>query len=65
MEEGHTLFPLGIERVPYRYAISWRNNWLIDKSDFLIAYVKGKVGNAHAFLKKAIGKGLVVVNLAE
>ena len=34
-----TLFPEGIETVPKRFAISWRNRWMLRHADCVIAYV--------------------------
>ena len=35
-----------IENVPYRYAIIWRNEWMIDSADVVIAYVNYSWGGA-------------------
>lgn len=58
-----TLYPCGIEKIPYRYAISWRNKWMIEHADFLIAYVTGELGHAAKFLHWATKKGVEVLNL--
>ena len=34
-----TILPEGIESVYPRYAISWRNNWMIHRSDYLVVYI--------------------------
>ena len=31
-----TLFPEGIEKVPPRYAISWRNKWMLSRAEYVI-----------------------------
>lgn len=36
----NTMLPEGIETVHPRYAILWRNNWMLDRSDFIVAYIK-------------------------
>ena len=36
----HTIYPEGAETVPKKFAISFRNKWMIKKSDMVIAYVK-------------------------
>lgn len=33
-----TLFPEGIETVPRRYAISWRNRWMLGRADYVVTY---------------------------
>lgn len=34
-----TILPESIEEVPPRFAISWRNNWMLAHSDYVVAYV--------------------------
>lgn len=43
----------GLERIPPRYAILKRNEWMIDNSDFLIAYVGHNWGGAYKTLQYA------------
>lgn len=50
-----TLYP-EIEKVPPKFAIIKRNEWMIDKSDFLIAYVEHNWGGAYRTLKYAAKK---------
>ena len=42
-----------LERIPPRYAILKRNEWMIDNSDFLIAYVGHNWGGAYKTLQYA------------
>ena len=42
-----------IEKVPPKFAIIKRNEWMIDKSDFLIAYVEHNWGGAYRTLECA------------
>ena len=42
-----------IENVPYRYAITRRNEWMIDSADIVIAYVKYSWGGAARTLEYA------------
>jgi len=64
-EQGYpTIFPEGIEKIPPRYAISWRNSWMLSKADYAICYVKYTWGGAAQFRKKAIKKGLKIIDLA-
>ncbi len=35
-----TIVPDGIERVPKRFAIIYRNRWMVEKSDVVLTYVK-------------------------
>ena len=62
---GHTIYPEGIENVPKRFCISWRNNWLVKNSRYVICYVAHITGGAFSFKEKAKKKGRTVVNLAD
>ena len=55
-----------IEKVPKRFAIVKRNEWLVNNSDFLIAYVKHDLGSgAYKTLKYAQKKKHIkVINIA-
>lgn len=59
----NTLFPNGIERVPKRYAISWRNRWMLRHSTYVITCVKHSWGGAYQFEQLALKQGKVVVRL--
>ena len=58
------ILPEGIERVHPRYAIVWRNNWMIDKSDYVIAYVTHPTGGAYKAVERAKKKGKEVITTA-
>lgn len=53
-----------LERVPLKFAITKRNEWMINQSDFIIAYVEHSFGGAYQSLKYAKRKGKQIVNLA-
>ena len=53
----------GIELVHPRYAISWRNRWMIDRSDYVIAYITRNYGGAARFVDEAKRKGKTVISL--
>ena len=59
-----TMLPEGIESVHPRYAISWRNNWMLQQSDYVVAYVAHSWGGAAQFLKAAEKKGIHITNLS-
>ena len=44
-----TLLPDGIEKVPKRFAISWRNKWMIEHADYVVTYVTRLFGGAAQF----------------
>ena len=58
-----TLFPDGMENVPKKFAISKRNDWMIQQSCFAVCYVHKITGGAAKFRDKAEKKGLKVINL--
>ena len=51
-----TMLPEGIESVHPRYAISWRNNWMLQQSEYVVAYVTHSWGGAAQFIKKAVSQ---------
>lgn len=60
-----TVYPEGIECVPKRYAISYRNNWIVKQADMIICYITHDFGGAAQFVKKAENKGKTVYNVAD
>ena len=63
-QEKNTLYPFGIESVPKRYCISWRNKWLINHSQYVICYVTHITGGASKFMEMALKRGRNVINLS-
>jgi hypothetical protein len=49
-----TMLPEGIEFIHPHYAISWRNNWMLKQSNYVVTYVTHSWGGAAKFAKKAI-----------
>lgn len=62
-EYEDTVFPTGLESVHPRFAISWRNNWMINESDTVICYIRYRTGGAYQFVEKARRKGKNIMNL--
>lgn len=60
-----TIYPEGLESVPKRFAISRRNDYMVDNCTVLIAYVKNHFGGAYKAYTRAIRKGKTVINIAE
>lgn len=58
-----TMLPEGIESVHPRYAISWRNNWLLKQSDYVVTYITHSWGGAAQYATKAKKQGKTVINL--
>ena len=59
-----TLYPTGLESVPRKFAILWRNDWMLKESDTVICYAKHHLGGAGKFTEKAIKQKKRVINLA-
>ncbi|MBP0981383.1 MAG: hypothetical protein J5968_04190 [Oscillospiraceae bacterium] len=62
---SNTILPMGIEIVPKRIAIPWRNKWMLDRADYVLAYVVCSQGGAANYVEKALKKGKTVINIAE
>lgn len=63
-DDAHTLLPDGIEAVPQKFAISYRNDWMLRKSEFAVTYIEHSFGGAAKFQKKALKAAKTVINLA-
>ena len=59
----NTIYPEGLETVPKRFAISWRNKWMIQQSDVVVTYVTHNFGGAAQFNKLAEKLNKYVINL--
>ena len=59
-----TFLPAGIESVPKRFAIPWRNRWIAKKSDIVICYVSHPWGGAAYSVEYARRQGKEIINLA-
>ena len=53
-----------IEKAPLKFAIEYRNKWMIEESDIVIAYVKHSGGGAAKSLKHAVRRKKRIYNLA-
>ena len=59
-----TILPEGIETVPRRFAISFRNRWMIAQSDFVVTHVTNYIASGAAQFKALAEKqGKMVTNL--
>jgi len=54
----------GIETVHTRFAISWRNKWMIKQSDYVVIYITHSWGGAAQFAALAERQRKVIINLA-
>ena len=60
-----TIYPEGLEDTPPRFAISKRNKWMVQQSEYVIAYVEHSFGGAAQFTEYARKKHWMVINLAD
>ena len=60
-----TFLPEGIETVPKRFAISWRNKWMVRESNMVVCYITHSWGGAAQFVEYAQKQGKEIHNLAE
>ena len=61
----NTILPEGIETAPKRFAISYRNKWMIQQSDIVVTYVTHGFGGAAQFKDMAKKLGKTVIELSE
>ena len=52
-----------LENVPLKFAILERNKHMVEKADYVIAYVDHTWGGAYKFARMAKNRGLQVINL--
>lgn len=60
----YTLYPKGIEHAPRRFAISWRNKWMVERADVVICYIRHRHGGAAKFVEMAAKKRTDIINLS-
>lgn len=64
-DHSNTILPEGIETVPKRFAISYRNKWMINQADVVVTYVTHTFGGAWQFKAMAQRQGKMVIELSE
>ena len=60
-----TIVPDGLEKVPPRYAIFKRNEWMLNKADVVVTFVQFHFGGAGTFKEKAQKSGKIVIELSK
>ena len=58
-----TVLPEGIESVHPRYAIFWRNNWMLKQAEYVVTYITHSWGGAAKYQEASTKLGKVVINL--
>ena len=61
--DEHTILPEGIESVPRRFAINYRNKWMLNKSDIVVTYVTRKFGGAWEFKQIAENREKFIISI--
>ena len=61
----NTILPEGIETAPKRFAISYRNKWMIQQSDVVVTYVTHSFGGAAQFKEMAERQGKTIIELSK
>lgn len=64
-DASDTLLPDGIETIPPRYAISWRNEWMLHQADFVVTYINHEWGSAAKYAQKAVRLQKTVIPLGD
>ncbi len=59
----NTIYPERIETIPKRFAIDYRNRFMLNKADFVITYVTHSWGGASKFVDLAVKKQKQVIYL--
>ena len=57
------VYPCG-ESVPYRFAISHRNRWMVERADLVLAFINRSWGGAYQTYLHARRKQKKIINLA-
>lgn len=65
LENFEFLVPDGIENVPKRYAMSYRNEWMIKECDIAVVYCLYSGTNTQKYVDKLNRKNKIVVNISE
>ncbi len=57
----HSILPEGTETVPRRFAINYRNKWMLTKSDIVVTYVTHNYGGAWEFKQTAEKMNKIII----
>ena len=63
--EENTLLPEGIELCHPKSAVNYRNEWMLNKAEYVITHVTRKWGGAYNFYKRSIKQNRKVINITE
>ena len=60
---SRTVYPEGIESVPKRFAIDFRNKWMLQQADIVVAYIRRSIGGAAKFTEMAKKRGKEIIDI--
>lgn len=58
-----TVYPEGLEIIYPKYAIAWRNKWMIASADIVLCNITHGWGGAARYVGHARKKGKIIINL--
>lgn len=64
-EFDNTFYSPGMEKIPRRYAIIRANRYMVDHTDYLIAYARHPASNARNLVAYALRKNIPTTNLGD
>ena len=59
-----TMYPVGIESIPKRFAIDWRNRWMLKQADYVVTYITHSWGGAAKYEQLARKHEKIIYNLS-
>ncbi len=62
-KEYNTIYPEQVAMGPAKFAISRRNEYMLNKSDYVVTFVHRIYGGAKQYKEKAERKGKIVINI--
>lgn len=62
---NRTLYPEGLEFVHPKFAITYRNRWMVRECDMVLCYITHDWGGAARFVKQAEKAGKQIINIAK
>lgn len=60
-----TIFPDELTKTPFRFAIRRRNQFMINRSDYVVSYIDTPYSNAYRNIEEAIKKKKHMINLGK
>lgn len=56
-DDFDTMLPEGVEPVHPRYVICWRNQWMLERVDYVVTYTTRTWGGGAKYVEKAKREG--------